>query len=63
MRWFTLYIVPLLCINIINVNITTYNFVAHMPIDKQRLSKHIPEVTVSTTEHPLLGNGPINTHS
>jgi hypothetical protein len=36
----------------------------HMPIARQRLGKHIPEVTLSTIEgHPSLGNGPINTHS
>jgi hypothetical protein len=37
--------------------------VTHMLIARQRLGKHIPEVTLSTIEgHPLLGNGPINTH-
>jgi hypothetical protein len=31
-----------------------------MAIDKQRLGKHIPEVTLSTIEgYPLLHNGPI----
>jgi hypothetical protein len=40
------------------------NIVTHMPIAKQRLSKHIPEVTLSTIEgHSLLGNEQINTHS
>jgi hypothetical protein len=35
-----------------------------MPIVRQRLDKHIPEVTLSTiVGHPLLGNGPINMHS
>jgi hypothetical protein len=35
-----------------------------MTITRQRLGKHIPEVMLSTIEgHPLLGNGPINTHS
>jgi hypothetical protein len=35
-----------------------------MPIARQRLGKHIPEVTLSTIEgYPLLGNGQINTHS
>jgi hypothetical protein len=35
-----------------------------MPTARQRLDKDIPEVTLSTIEaHPLLGNGPINTHS
>jgi hypothetical protein len=28
----------------------------HMPIARQRLGKHIPEVTLSTG-HPSLGNG------
>jgi hypothetical protein len=38
--------------------------VTHMPIARQRLAKHIPEITLSTIEgHALLGNGPINTHS
>jgi hypothetical protein len=41
-----------------------YNIVTHMPLARQRLGKHIPEVTLSTTEgHPLLGKGPIKTHS
>jgi hypothetical protein len=35
----------------------------HMHIDRQRLGKHIPEVTLPTIGHPLLGNGSINTHS
>jgi hypothetical protein len=39
------------------------NIVTHMPIARKRLGKHIPEVRLSTTGHPLLGNGPINTHS
>jgi hypothetical protein len=35
-----------------------------MPIARQRLGEHIPEVRFSTIEgHPLLGNGPINMHS
>jgi hypothetical protein len=35
-----------------------------MTIAGQRLGKHSPGVTLSTIEgHPLLGNGPINTHS
>jgi hypothetical protein len=35
-----------------------------MPIARQRLGKHIPEVTVSTIEgHPLLGNWLIKTDS
>jgi hypothetical protein len=39
-----------------------YNII--MPIARQRLGKLIRAVTLSTTEgHPLLGNGPINTHS
>jgi hypothetical protein len=38
--------------------------VTHMTIARQRLNKHIPKITLSTTEgHPLLGKGPINTHS
>jgi hypothetical protein len=40
-----------------------YNIVTHMPIARRRLCKHIPEVTLSTMGHPLLDNGPINTHS
>jgi hypothetical protein len=41
-----------------------HNIVTHMPIARQRLDKHIPEVTLSTIEgHSLLGIGPINTHS
>jgi hypothetical protein len=40
------------------------DIVTHMSIAKQRLGKHIPEVTLSTIEeHPLLGKGPINNHS
>jgi hypothetical protein len=35
----------------------------HIPIARQRLVKHIPEVTISTIGHPLLGNGLINMHS
>jgi hypothetical protein len=34
-----------------------------MPNVRQRLGKHIPEVTLSTIGHPLLDNGLINTHS
>jgi hypothetical protein len=35
-----------------------------MPVVRQWLGKHIPEVTLSIIEgNPLLGNGPINTHS
>jgi hypothetical protein len=35
-----------------------------MPIVRQRLGKHIPEVKLSTIEeHPLLGNRSINMHS
>jgi hypothetical protein len=35
-----------------------------MPIARQRLGKHIPDVTLSTIEvHPLPGNRPINMHS
>jgi hypothetical protein len=38
--------------------------VTHMNIARQRLGKHIPEVTLSIIEgHPLLGNGPINRNS
>jgi hypothetical protein len=34
-----------------------------MTVALQRLGKHSPGVTLSTTEgHPLLGNRPINTH-
>jgi hypothetical protein len=40
------------------------HIVTYMTTAKQRLGKHIPEVTFATIEgHPLLGNGPINTHS
>jgi hypothetical protein len=39
------------------------NIVTHMTIGRQRLAKHIPGATLSTIEHPLLGNDPINTHS
>jgi hypothetical protein len=36
----------------------------HMTIARQRLGKHIPNVTLPTIEgHSLLGNEPINTHS
>jgi hypothetical protein len=42
----------------------TEYIVKRMSIARQRLSKHIPEVTLSTVEgYPLLGNGPINMHS
>jgi hypothetical protein len=38
--------------------------VTHVPIARQRLGKHISEVTLSKIEgHLSLGNGPINTHS
>jgi hypothetical protein len=37
--------------------------VTYMPIARQRFGKHIPEVTLSTIGHPLLGNGTINMHS
>jgi hypothetical protein len=40
-----------------------YNIVMHMHIARQRIGKHIPEVTLPTIGHPLLSNGPINTHS
>jgi hypothetical protein len=34
-----------------------------MTIARQRLGKHIPEVTLSTIEaYPLLDNEPMNTH-
>jgi hypothetical protein len=40
------------------------HIVKHMPIAKQRLGEHIPEVTLSKIEgYPLLDNGPIITHS
>jgi hypothetical protein len=39
------------------------NIVTHMPITRQRLCKHIPKHTRSTIGYPLLGSGPINTHS
>jgi hypothetical protein len=38
------------------------NIVTHMSIARQRLV-NIPEVTLSTIEYPLLGNGPINKQS
>jgi hypothetical protein len=34
--------------------------VSHIIIARQRLGKNIPEVTVSTIGHPLLGNEAIN---
>jgi hypothetical protein len=34
-----------------------------MPIARQRLGKHIPEVALSTIGHILLDNGLINTNS
>jgi hypothetical protein len=37
--------------------------VTHMPIAKQRLGKHIPEINLSMIEgRPLLDNRPINMH-
>jgi hypothetical protein len=40
------------------------DIVTHMPIARQRLGKHIPQVTLSTIEeHPLLSNGTINNNS
>jgi hypothetical protein len=40
------------------------HIVTYMTIVRQRLGKHFPQVTLSTIEgQPLLGNGPINTHS
>jgi hypothetical protein len=41
-----------------------HNIVTHMTIAGQRLGKRIREVTHLTIDgHPLLGIGPINTHS
>jgi hypothetical protein len=38
--------------------------VTHVPIDRQRLGKHIPGFTLSTPEGPpLLVNGPMSTYS
>jgi hypothetical protein len=38
------------------------NIVTHIPIARQRLGKHIPEVMLSTIEgHRLPGNGSLNT--
>jgi hypothetical protein len=39
------------------------HFSSHMLITRQRLGERIPEVTLSTIGHQLLGNGPINMHS
>jgi hypothetical protein len=40
------------------------HIVMYMPIARQRLGKHIPEVILSTIDgYLLLGKGPINTHS
>jgi hypothetical protein len=37
--------------------ILSFHIVTHMTIAGQRLGKHIPEITLSTTEgHQLLGN-------
>jgi hypothetical protein len=38
------------------------HIVTYIPIVRQRLGKPIPEVTLSTIGHLLLGNGSINTH-
>jgi hypothetical protein len=40
-----------------------FDIVMHMSISRQRLGKHIPEVTLSTIGHSLLRSGPINTQS
>jgi hypothetical protein len=40
-----------------------YYIVTYMPVAKERLGKHIPEVTLSKIGHSLLGSGQINTHS
>jgi hypothetical protein len=37
--------------------------VTHMPVARQLVGKHIPEVTLSTIGYPLLGNGRIDTYS
>jgi hypothetical protein len=51
-------------INIIIKSRAKENTVTHMTIAGERLSKRIPEITLSTIEgYPLLRNGPINTHS
>jgi hypothetical protein len=42
---------------------TYYKIVKHVSIATQRLGKHTPAVTFSIIGHPLLGNGPIDTHS
>jgi hypothetical protein len=39
-----------------------FNIVTHVPIARQRLGKHIPEVTFSAIGHPFLANGPIYMH-
>jgi hypothetical protein len=39
------------------------NNVTCIPIARQRLYKHVPAKQMHATEgHPLLGNGPVNTH-
>jgi hypothetical protein len=45
------------------LSVTSVYSVTDMPIARQRLYKHIPENTLPTIGHLLIGNGPINTHS
>jgi hypothetical protein len=40
-----------------------YYDVMHMTTTRQRLGKNIPEVTLTTMGHSLLGKEAINTHS
>jgi hypothetical protein len=60
--FFIIIIIILICVNRIIIFIII--ILTHIPNTRQRLGKHIPEVTLSTIERePFLGNGPINTHS
>jgi hypothetical protein len=57
------YTIILLFVRKIIINVNKKNIMTHMTIDRQRLRKTIPEVTLSTMEgFPLLGNRPLNTH-
>jgi hypothetical protein len=39
---------------------SAFRIVTHMTIFRQRLSEHIPDITLSTIGHPLPGNGSLN---
>jgi hypothetical protein len=41
--------------------VTAKNIVTHMTTARQQLGKNIPEATLSTIEHPLLGDEQIST--